>query len=270
MEKKFAPIPIDQLGRWILGGLRSDQVMGLPTSLVATVPDIMSYECFGHKIAAPLGVAAGPHTQLAQNIVAAWLFGASFIELKTVQVLDDIKVPRPCIDSADVTFNCEWSQELSLEQSFTEYLNAWVLIHALAAELGRSPGVMFNMSVGYDFDGIRSDKIQRFMSRMRDASAELPAAIDALSAVIPSVRDIEISPEISNLVTLSTMHGCPPSEIERIARFLMEDVGIATWVKLNPTLLGPELLRDILNRAMRHDITVPDSAFEHDPQLADA
>ena len=55
---------------------------------------------FGHTVAAPLGVAAGPHTQLAQNIVASWLCGARFIELKTVQILDEIEVSRPCIDAA--------------------------------------------------------------------------------------------------------------------------------------------------------------------------
>ena len=92
----------------------------------------------GRSLAAPLGVAAGPHSQLAQNIVAAWLSGARLIELKTVQVLDELEVSRPCIDSADETFNCEWSQELKLEQSFDEYLKAWVLVHALAGKLGKA------------------------------------------------------------------------------------------------------------------------------------
>ena len=49
----------------------------------------------------PLGVAAGPHTQLSQNILAAWLCGARYIELKTVQVLDELNVTKPCIDLAD-------------------------------------------------------------------------------------------------------------------------------------------------------------------------
>ena len=38
----------------------------------------------------PFGPAAGPHTQLAQNIVLSWLAGGRVIELKTVQVKDDI------------------------------------------------------------------------------------------------------------------------------------------------------------------------------------
>jgi len=38
----------------------------------------------------------------------------------------------------------------------------------------------------------------------------------------------------------------------------------------HPTLLGPEKLRAILNDQLGFDITVPDSAFAHDPGLADA
>ncbi len=120
---------------------------------------------FGHTVAAPLGVAAGPHTQLAQNIVASWLCGARFIELKTVQILDEIEVSRPCIDSADETYNCEWSQELKLEESFREYLNAWVLLHALAHRMGlQGPGTHFNMSVGYNLEGIQNPRVQAFIA----------------------------------------------------------------------------------------------------------
>jgi putative selenate reductase len=270
MEKKFQPVPVDRLGRWIFDGLGRDEVMGLPRSAVRLPDDRMKTVCLDQVVGAPLGVAAGPHTQLAHNIVAAWLCGARFIELKTVQILDEISVSRPCIDSADVTYNCEWSQELSLEQSFDEYLAAWVLIHALAHHLGRRPDVFFNMSVGYDLDGIRSEKVQRFLRRMRDAKAELTGAVDALAAVVPSVRDVDIPASMSSLVTLSTMHGCPPAEIERIAKFMLEDLGIDTWVKLNPTLLGPEMLRGILNEKMGFDVVVEDSAFDHDPKFEDA
>ena len=270
MEKKFQPAPVDLLGRWVFEGLSRDEVMGLPRSGVRFPDERMKTSCCGQVVGAPLGVAAGPHTQLAQNIVAAWLYGARFIELKTVQVLDEISVSRPCIDAADVTFNCEWSQELTLEQSFDEYLHAWVLIHALAKELGHAPDVFFNMSVGYDLDGIRTEKVQRFLRRMRDASEDLPRVIDALAPIVPSVRDIEIPSTLSSLVTLSTMHGCPPEEIERIARFMLEDLGLDTWVKLNPTLLGPDLLRGILNQHMGFDVVVDDAAFEHDPKFADA
>lgn len=271
MEKRFRPAPLDLVARWVFSGLDRGHVLGLPRSTVTIPPVSMAAPLLGQTLAAPLGVAAGPHTQLSQNIVAAWLCGARFIELKTVQILDDIHVSRPCIDAADETFNCEWSQELSLEESFQEYLNAWVLVHALAHRLGLpGPGTIFNMSVGYDLAGIQSDKVQRFLSRMRDASAELPAALDAVASVYPAVRDVRIPPRISGLITLSTMHGCPPAEIERIATYLLTGLGVDAWVKLNPTLLGPDRLRGILNERMGFGIDVPDAAFEHDPRFDDA
>jgi len=245
MEKPFRPIPLDRLARWIFRDLqRSDAVMGIPAQNFATPGGRLASRVVGRQLAAPLGVAAGPHTQLAQNIVASWLCGGRFIELKTVQILDELTVARPCIDAADETYNCEWSQELKLEQSFTEYLNAWVLLHALAHARGLpGPGTIFSMSVGYNLEGIQSPRVQAFIAAMRDASAALPAAIDAVAQAYPAVRDLDIPRQLSDQITLSTMHGCPPAEIERIARYLLTDLGVHTWVKLNPTLLGPERLR---------------------------
>jgi putative selenate reductase len=272
MDKEFRPAPIDKLARWIFSDLdQGAAVLGIPRANFAQLDPRTAVTLLGKPLGVPLGVAAGPHTQLAQNIVAAWLCGARFMELKTVQVLDSIKVSRPCIDAEDVTFNCEWSQELTLEASYREYLHAWVLVHALAHRLGAaSPQAIFNMSVGYDLAGIQSEKVQRYLRRMSDASADLPELIDAVAAVYPPVREISIPANLSTMVTLSTMHGCPPQEIERIARYLLTDFGVHTWVKLNPTLLGPERLRTILNDRLGFDITVPDSAFEHDPRFEDA
>ena len=42
----------------------------------------------GESISSPIGPAAGPNSQLAQNIIAAYLAGSRFIELKTVQIMD--------------------------------------------------------------------------------------------------------------------------------------------------------------------------------------
>jgi putative selenate reductase len=56
---------------------------------------------YGQLLETPLGVAAGPHTQLSQNLISAWLTGAGYLELKTVQVLDAIQVTKPCIDMTD-------------------------------------------------------------------------------------------------------------------------------------------------------------------------
>jgi len=272
MTKPFRTAPLDMLAGWIFRELDGrDTVMGIPRQNFQLPSARMGVAMFGHHVAAPLGVAAGPHSQLAQNIVSSWLCGARFIELKTVQILDEIEVSKPCIDVADEGYNCEWSQELKLEESFQEYLNAWVLLHALAHKLGlKDPGTHFNMSVGYDLAGIRTPRVQGFIAAMRDPGAALAEAIDQVAKAYPAVRDLAIPSELSNHITLSTMHGCPPAEIEKIATFLLTELGVHTWVKLNPTLLGPERLRDLLNRAQGFDIEVPDSAFEHDPKFIEA
>ena len=58
-------------------------------------------------------------------------------------------------------------------------------------------------------------------------------------------------------MTLSTFHGCPAGEIEAMAAFLMEEMGLHVTVKLNPTLLGKEavdgLLHDVLGYTRRRD-----------------
>ena len=272
MHEAFRPVPLDVLARWIFRDLAgADTVLGIPRQNLAVPGPRLASTLLGRPLGAPMGVAAGPHTQLAQNIAAAWLCGARFIELKTVQVKDELEVSRPCIDAADETYNCEWSQELKLEQSFAEYLNAWVLVHALAHALRLSgPAALFNMSVGYDLSGIQSPSVQRFIARMRDARDALPAAVEAVARAYPAVREIDIPSCISDHVTLSTMHGCPPAEIERIARYLLLELGVHTWVKLNPTLLGPERLRGLLNEQGGFDIEVPDSAFAHDPAFPEA
>ena len=67
------------------------------------------------------------------------------------------------------------------------------------------------------------------------------------------------------------MHGCPPDEIERISRYLLEERGLHTSVKCNPTLLGAERVRGIVNDDLGFaDVPIPDEAFGHDLKWADA
>ena len=146
MTDTMRPLPFDQLLDWALGELRhSRSIFGIPRRLFYgprpnapyAVPDLFATATSpGRYLATPIGPGAGPHTQLAQNIVAAWLCGGRFIELKTVQIMDTLEIPRPCIDMADEGYNVEWSQELRLDESRREYVKAWVLIHALHRLLG--------------------------------------------------------------------------------------------------------------------------------------
>ena len=232
----------------------------------------MGSEVFGQYLATPIGVAAGPHTQMAQNIVGAWLMGARYIELKTIQTLDELHVPKPCIDMQDEGYNCEWSQELKIRQSFDEYLNAWIIVHVLHHHFGwpGETGTVFNMSVGYNLEGIRQENVQWFFDNMRDCGMQLREKMGEIRDVYPDIDLVDIPSAISDNVTLSTMHGCPAGEVEAIARYLMEERGLHTYVKLNPTLLGPELLRNILNDQLGFSTRVPDQAFVHDLKYGDA
>ncbi|HBE15024.1 MAG TPA: putative selenate reductase subunit YgfK [Ruminococcaceae bacterium] len=235
---------------------------------------------FGEKLEVPLGPAAGPHTQMAQNIISAYIGGARFFELKTVQVMDGEElakcIARPCIKADDEGYNCEWSTELTVEQALEEYVKAWCVIKVIARAfgLGDPDGFVFNMSVGYDLAGIQSEKLDRFIEGLKDASA-LPIFIDtknALKEYYPEYTELidSISPRICRSVTLSTLHGCPPDEIERIATYLLTEKGLHTFVKCNPTILGYEDARAILDKAGFDYIAFDEHHFKEDLQWDDA
>ena len=135
---KFWGCDIETLLKWILKEEKQGQIFGIRKELFFTPKETDPFRMrrYGQLLETPLGVAAGPHTQLSQNLIAAWLTGARYLELKTVQVLDELEVTKPCIDMTDEGYNCEWSQELKLDQSFDEYLNAWIILHILKDKFG--------------------------------------------------------------------------------------------------------------------------------------
>lgn len=277
MSDKLYPLPLNKLLTWILQEEQHGKIFGYYKELffIPKTEDPFRMERYGQTLETPIGVAAGPHTQLAHNIVLAWLFGARYLELKTVQTLDEIEVTKPCIDMTDEGYNCEWSQELKLRQSFDEYLNAWIIIHILKDKFNWGkpgiPGFIFNMSVGYDLNGILNTNVQDYFAQMNNCGSELNQKLDEISDIYPNVKNIAISSQITDNITLSTMHGCPSDEIEKIGKYLIEERKLHTAIKLNPTLLGPDKLRQILNKDLKFDdIIVPDKAFEHDLKYDDA
>lgn len=280
MSDRMTPIPFGNLMNWILEERKKGTVFGIRKPFHANPEKI--YEIFGRKLETPFGPAAGPHTQLAQNIVAAYVAGSRFFELKTVQKIDgeDLPVNKPCIKADDECYNCEWSTELYVPQAFDEYVKAWFACKVLAKEmeLGAEDGFQFNMSVGYDLEGIKLPKVDRFIEGMKDASETeifkecrswLLDNLDRFDKVIR--EDVEaITANICNSVTLSTLHGCPPQEIERIARYLLEEKHVHTFIKCNPTLLGYEYARNLMD-AMGYDyVAFGDFHFKDDLQYSDA
>lgn len=228
----------------------------------------------GRPAGTPLGPASGPHTQLAQNIVLAWLGGSRIIELKTVQVNDRLTIPRPCIHIPNVGYNVEWSQELRIEESLREYVAGSMLIEILSAAgipaMRTSPGaagdaVQLDVSLGYSLEGICSGPVRDFLRRMKDARGE----VEALRARIPPeyarFRDLPFRTDIAHNVTLSVFHGCPADEIEGIARFLLTEMEVDVCIKMNPSLLGRDRAEGLLyDRLGYRDLRLNTAAFERD------
>ncbi len=241
--------------------------------------DERTLSIFSQTCASPIGPAAGPHTQLAQNIIVSYLAGGRFMELKTVQKLDTLEIGKPCIDARDEGYNVEWSSEFTLEKSFDEYLKAWFALHLLESWMdmpqGDAPSFIFNMSVGYDLEGIRTEKMQHFIDSMIDASSHelfgrYSRDLNDLAAELGLKEVGRVSPCISPSVTLSTMHGCPPKEIEAICMYMLSEKNLDTFVKLNPTLLGYDRVRGILDSLGYDYLHLRRESFDHDLQYADA
>lgn len=281
MSDRMTPIPFSQLMDWVLTERKTkNTIFGLHRAYKANSDETL--ELFGRKLETPIGPAAGPHTQLAQNIIAAYVAGSRFFELKTVQIIDgeDLPVAKPCILADDEGYNVEWSTELYVPQALDEYIKAWFVLNVISKEyeLGDSDGFQFNMSVGYDLEGIKSEKIDKFIEALKDAKATpifkectdyLLEIADKFNNVTP--EDIKaISPNICNSVTLSTLHGCPPQEIERIATYLLTEKRLNTFIKCNPTLLGYEFARKILDEMGYDYIQFGEFHFKDDLQYEDA
>lgn len=261
---RLQPLSLRQLLHWIKAEYEQHgSLFGIPSSRFSHT--VGNWSWAGNRCALPLGPAAGPHTQLTQNILTAYLCGGRFFELKTVQQLDALVIEKPCIDADDEGYNSEWSTELSLQLAREEYTKAWLLLPLLQELLqpggSLEPDYIFNISVGYDLAGIQSPAVDRFIQQMQDAAGEpmfeqmrdtileeLKLFVDwgqlDNARLLERIRGVDSC--VTRSVTLSTMHGCSPAEIEAIALYLLQEKQLDTVIKLNPTLLGEERVRELL------------------------
>ncbi len=299
MAERMSTIRFENLLNWIFREYeKEDSIFGIPSIDFLSIKNNSSFQIFGEQLETPIGPAAGPHTQLSQNIISSYLAGGRFFELKTVQIKDDLKIDKPCIDAQDECYNVEWSQELKLEESFDEYLKAWVILHLLKTLFysahSSSRGFIFNMSVGYNLAGIKSERMQKFIDSLIDASknplfdkyknilinrlqdekflSELKkkssASLDLKDRLVKTVENI--SPRICSSVTLSTMHGCPSDEIEAISKYLLKEKKLHTYIKLNPTLLGHERVNEVLQALGFKNIELNSDSFKNDLKYENA
>ena len=231
----------------------------------------LTVQFHGQRAGNASGPAAGPQTQMAQNLWLSYAAGGRILELKTVQVNDRLKIPRPCIDVTNIGYNVEWSQELLVEQSLREYVAGMMLIEIFRndpfftggdALLGPHGQVIYDLSVGYDLEGIRSAKVQAFLDGMRDATEQISNLRSQIPATFKLARELDYPSKISQTLTLSTFHGCPANEIERICEFLLGERDLDVIVKMNPPMLGKERLEFLLHDVLGYkDLTVNPSAY---------
>ncbi len=290
MGDTMRPIPFRELIRRMFQEYTAQRsIFGIPEIHFFKKQNANRVNVCNDQCDTPMGPAAGPHTQMTQNIIAAYLTGGRFMELKTVQRLDSLEIEKPCIDARDEGYNTEWSTEYSLEKAYDDYIKAWFILHLVEElfELGLTPGrrsFIFNMSVGYDLEGIKTEKMDFFIQNMIDASKHpkflqykkelenmLNGEKDFLKGTGLEGRFLKlkglpdrVSPHISPSVTLSTMHGCPPDEQEAICTYLLQEKKIDTYLKLNPTLLGYDRVREILDGLGYRYLHLSRESFDHD------
>ena len=280
MSERMTPIPFKNLMAWMLSEHQGQgSVFGVAAPYIKKDTS-KTLPLFTEKLETPFGPAAGPNTQLAQNIIASYYAGARFFELKTVQKMDGEElaacIARPCILAADEGYNCEWSTELTVPEAFDEYIKAWFALRFMAHKwgLGNPDGFMFNISVGYDLEGVQMPKMQTFIDGMIDAK-DTPIFKECTQILCELFPDdagfYNATPSrIVSGATVSTLHGCPPGEIESIAGYLITEKHLNTFVKCNPTILGYEWSRKRMDDMGYDYIAFGDIHFKEDLQWEDA
>ena len=277
---ELVPAPFaDRVYRMRLDDARERSIFHLPERKWWTPdpagPDL-SVSFHGHRAGTPVGPAAGPHTQMAQNLVLSWLAGSRIMELKTVQINDRLRIGRPCIDATTIGYNIEWSQELRINEALREYVAGALLIHVLTdgGILPESPltthatDTIYDMSVGYDLAGISSAPIRAFIERMKDAGEEVDRLRSEIPGELKHLRDLDYPTRLSSTITLSTFHGCPADEIEKICTFLLCEMDCDVVVKMNPPMLGKERLEHLLHDVMGYtELRVNQAAYTSGLQL---
>lgn len=294
MAKVMKPSSLSGILRRAAGEYKAkSSIFEIPAALFDSIFEIEAESpglaVMSGRASIPVGPAAGPHTQIAPNILAAYLAGARVFELKTVQIKDRLELEKPCIDALDEGQNVEWSTELSLDEARREYLNAWIVLHLFAFLWSRKPSdFFFNLSVGYSLEGIKSQRMDSFIEGMRRPEVH-PYWAQALEELETFIRSPDFAAAFGEAaaekarhiaahmpvrpvhsVTLSTMHGCLPEEIEKIGLYLIQEKGFDTYIKLNPTLIGYDKARSILDALGWENIGLKRESFEQDLQMDQA
>lgn len=243
MSKTLRPIPIHRLLEHIAREMEmSSTVFSVPpgyrgTGRGATLP-------FG-RLELPLGVAPGPHSQMAQNLICAYVAGARAFGLTTVSLAEP-DAPGAYIQASGHCRRRVRGGSLSLEEMTGEFIKGSFVIQLLARELGLGDprGTIFAMGVPGDRAVLESPELTAFFDAMADASSTplweecrqgAREAIRRFNNVDKSCLD-ELDPHISAMAILDWTGSA--EALENAADYLLETRGLHTYIKLTPAALG--------------------------------
>jgi len=235
---------------------------------------------WGQPAANPLGPAPGPHTQMAANIVTAYLAGARVFEWKSIRVSPRASAGRPSLEVGDAARFLDSGQDLGLEDMRREFVGASMLIDLLreTGVLDRATGgdtfaaadCVFDLSLQGDRRGLENPRLVAFVRACQDARG----VVEELRARIPADLGIPAAvafrTEIIRSATLLPPPRTSPADVEALATYVVRDLGLDVAIKLRPAALGFErctlLLQESLGReapALRRE------AFDGEPTLED-
>ncbi len=277
MSDRFHPLSLDHLTAWIADELDSKR-------LNIRHPPRARFHAFNRRSLPHGGFRAAtgesdrgccrPHSQLAQNICSRGCAAPDSSNSRPFRPSTTSRSPSRASTCRTKATTSSGRRSSRSGSPLREYLHAWVLIHALHRRFGFPgdvPGVIFNLSVGYNLEGIRQPNMQQFLDQDGGRRRRFTSCLEIVAQRFPEFADIEVPPRLSDNVTLSTMHGCPPDEIGAISDYLLRERRLHTSVKLNPTLLGAGTGPGDPQSTPSDSptIEVPDEAFAHDLVLDD-
>ena len=127
---------------------------------------------------------------------------------------------------------------------------------------GISGEPIYDMSIGYDLAGIQTPKVVDFIRGLIDARESVERLRDQIPRWLGPLRELDYPTALSRSITLSTFHGCPAEEIERICEFLLTELNVHVIVKMNPPMLGKERLEHLLYDVMGYtELRVNEKAY---------
>ncbi len=269
MIDNLKPLTFDHLMRWILREQKkSGSIFGVRDFYQAN--PFKTLPIGDDRIETPFGPAAGPHTQYAQSIIAAYAAGCRFFELRTVcprQIRQD-----PEISIGSEAINVEGAGNLTFKEAYEEYCKAWVALKVLSVEykMGGMDNFVFNISAGYTFEDFKSPEMTEFLDKMYDArkSEIFGECIEYLRDNIGMFQNFteedidDISPMISHGISVCTPIDCSINELENIARYLMVNRKFDIGIKLNSAMLGYEYCRNTLDSMGYFDIEISRETIE--------